>query len=166
MRNQKTSKTGLTGNNGFTIIELMMVVAIVAIMAAFAGPSFSTMINNNRITTQTNQFILALQIARNEAVKRGRPISVTAIDSSAAANEWGPGWQVLDENGNLIQNFDAIPSGLTLDSVGNNNTFVFDGTGTVDNNDSLTVCKSGLDGRSIVITNTGRTRLQTGITCA
>lgn len=166
MQKQKQGRVQAIKLKGFTMVELMIVIAIVSILAAFAGPSFTTMINNNRITTQTNQFILALQIARSEAVKRGRSISVKAIDSTTASNEWGPGWQVVDENDNLIQTFDAIPSGLTLNSVGNIATFIFDGTGTVDNGDTLTVCKSSLEGRNIIITGTGRTRLQTGIACA
>jgi len=148
--------------SGFTIIELMMVIAIAGVMAAFAGPSFTTMINNNRITTQTNQFILAVQIARSEAVKRGRPISITATDGS----NWAQGWQVLDENDAVIQNFDAVPSGLTVVSADSKTSFTFSGSGEVNTSDTLKVCKTGLDGRNILITSTGRTRLvTTGVSC-
>ena len=140
-----------------------MVVAIAGVMAALAGPSFSTMINNNRITTQTNQFILSVQIARSEAVKRGRPVTVAATDSS----DWGQGWEVKDENDVLIQTFDAVPSGLTIVSAANRISFTFGSNGEVNTADTMTVCKSGLNGRDIMITSTGRTRLiTTGVTCS
>jgi len=149
--------------SGFTIIELMMVIAIAGVLATVAGPSFTSMINNNRITTQTNQFILAIQIARSEAVKRGRPVSVIATNGS----DWGQGWEVIDENDVVIQNFDAIPSGLTIVSAGSKTSFTFSNGGDADSTDTLTVCKTGLNGRNINITSTGRTRLiSTGISCS
>ena len=148
--------------SGFTIIELMIVITVIGIMAAFAGPSFTTMIDNNRITTQTNQFILSLQIARSEAVKRGRPTSVAATDGSS----WTNGWQVLDENSNVIQDFEKAPSGLTLVSGNGSISYSYDGAGVVGGTDTVTVCKTGLDGRNIMITSTGRTRLiTTGVSC-
>ena len=148
--------------SGFTIIELMIVITVIGVMAAFAGPSFTTMIDNNRITTQTNQFILAVQIARSEAVKRGRSVSLTATDGS----DWGQGWDVKDENDVVIQTFDAVPSGLTIVSAGIKTSFSFGSDGDVNTTDTLTVCKTGLDGRNIIITSTGRTRLKTtGVSC-
>ena len=149
--------------SGFTIIELMMVIAIAGVMATVAGPSFTTMINNNRITTQTNQLILAIQVARSEAVKRGRPVSVTATNGS----DWEQGWDVIDENDVVIQNFDAIPSGLTIVSAGSKTSFIFSSGGDVNGADTMTICKTGLNGRNIIISSTGRTRLiSTGITCS
>lgn len=148
---------------GFTIIELMIVISVMGILATLAGPSFNQMIGNNRITTQTNQMILALQIARTEAVKRGRPVNVVATDGAS----WANGWQVQDENNVVLQDFEEVPAGLTLVSTNGYTSFQFDGSGTVNRTDTLTVCKTDLDGRNIMVTGTGRTRLiNSGVSCS
>jgi type IV fimbrial biogenesis protein FimT len=61
---------------GFTLLELMVTIAVVAIMATIAVPSFRDLIQNNRVTTQTNELVTALNFARTEAVKRGRAVGV------------------------------------------------------------------------------------------
>jgi type IV fimbrial biogenesis protein FimT len=71
--------------HGFTLLELMVTVAVLAILVTVGVPSFRDLIQNNRVTTQTNELVTALNFARTEAVKRGRAIEV---DVSAA----NPGW--------------------------------------------------------------------------
>ena len=67
----------MSTERGFTIIELLITLSIVGILATLAGPSFSDMLKNNRLTTQTNDLILAMNIARSEAVKRGNAVAVS-----------------------------------------------------------------------------------------
>lgn len=85
---------------GFTLIELIVTVAIVAILAAIAFPQFQEITLRMATTTNTNNMVNALNIARSEAVKRGRPVAVIAID-----DDWSKGWQVVaagvDADGSL-----------------------------------------------------------------
>ena len=67
-----------SGLRGFTLIELMVTVAIVAILAGFAVPSFRTMIAQNRMATQTNEFVAMINLAKNEAIRRSAPVRVTS----------------------------------------------------------------------------------------
>lgn len=85
---------------GFTLIELIVTVAIVAILAAIAFPQFQEITLRMATTTNTNNMVNALNIARSEAVKRGRPVAVIPI-----GGDWSKGWQVVaaavDASGSL-----------------------------------------------------------------
>lgn len=116
---------------GFTLIELLVTMVIAAILLSIALPSFIDTIARNRITTQANDFISALNTARAEAIRRGAPVCVKRI--SATANEWSEGWRVfVDSNtartiasasdfckteSTLLQAHDALTGGNTMTST-------------------------------------------------
>lgn len=65
-------------SSGFTMIELLITITVLAIVLAFAVPSFQTMVENNRVTSQANLLLSAVNLARTEAVKRGTLVSLQA----------------------------------------------------------------------------------------
>lgn len=143
---------------GFTLLELIITLAIVGILTTVAVPSFSTFLKNNRITAQTNDFVIAMNYARSEAIKRGATLSVVAADDTAD-NEWGEGWNVvLDSDGSVLKIFSALAGTSTLDSVGNTSTFTYASTGRVNVADTLSLCddRTAETGRTITISTTGR----------
>jgi type IV fimbrial biogenesis protein FimT len=71
---------------GFTLLELMVAIAVLAILATVGVPSFNELIQNNRVTTQTNELVSALNFARTEAIKRGRNVEVVVTQAA-------PGWR-------------------------------------------------------------------------
>ncbi|PID33763.1 MAG: hypothetical protein CR955_00910 [Thiotrichales bacterium] len=98
MNNRSSNKK----NSGFTLIEMIVTITIVAIFASIAVPSFSNLIKKNRITTSTNEFISSLVLARSEALKRSRDVTVCASDdqTSCSGTEFSKGWIVYaDCNG-------------------------------------------------------------------
>jgi len=80
-------------SRGFTLVELMVTITVAAILLVIAVPSFSYMINSNRLTTTANAFIGALNTARMAAIQRNAAVqfcsnsatSNTTIDALATA---------------------------------------------------------------------------------
>jgi prepilin-type N-terminal cleavage/methylation domain-containing protein len=54
-------------DSGFTIVELMVTLAVAVIVFTIAVPSFTTFISSNRLSSQANQFIAAMNFARHQA---------------------------------------------------------------------------------------------------
>lgn len=72
---------------GFTMIELMITLSVFAIVLAVAVPSFRTLIEDNRVSSQANLLLGAMKAARSEAVRSGVPISLERNNGSFA-NGW------------------------------------------------------------------------------
>jgi type IV fimbrial biogenesis protein FimT len=145
---------------GFTLIELITVILIAAILMALAAPPFRALILNNRITTQTNNFISALNLARSEAVKRG--VSATLV---CTGNVCGNGWSVfIDENASCsidgtetaIRIYDGL-SGNTLNTDAPPPCVAFNAQGQAAAGNFFLCDDRGKDyGRKIAISVTGR----------
>lgn len=75
-------------SRGFTLTELMITVTILAILLGIGVPSFLEFIRNSRVSTQTNEFASALNLARSEALKRGQPVTILAAGGADMANGW------------------------------------------------------------------------------
>lgn len=94
---------------GFTMVEMMTVLAIVGIIVSFAVPSFVSMTQSNRVSSQVNSFVGDLQFARSEAIKEGSSVTLCPSSDGArclGASTWQSGWIVFaDANGN--QSVDA-----------------------------------------------------------
>ena len=64
------------GTPDFTLWELLWTLAIVGIVLGLGVPSFGKFVLDARRTADINAFVLAVQLARSEAAKRGRPVVV------------------------------------------------------------------------------------------
>ena len=160
--------------NGFTLIELIVTVSVAAILMSMAIPSFVGTIKSNQLTTYVNEMVTTLILARNEAVKRGVPVTVRKVDNNSSTNggdatkagaNWEEGWDVFtdaDGDGNfeagdlLIQNHSALKASYTL--RGNNNfvNFIrYSSSGISNNIGSFVICDNS-DGNNIPEANTSR----------
>jgi type IV fimbrial biogenesis protein FimT len=68
---------------GFTLVELMTGLAIFALLLMLALPSFSIMLNNQRLRAQAESVANGLQNARAEAVKRNAQVEFVTTDDNA-----------------------------------------------------------------------------------
>jgi type IV fimbrial biogenesis protein FimT len=99
-RQQCPARCSKAANFGFSIIEVLVVVAIAMILAAIAIPSFNLFIGNTRMSTISNEFISALNLARSEAMKRGVEVTVCKSadgEDCTTADDWDQGWIVFIE---------------------------------------------------------------------
>lgn len=167
--------------NGFTLIELMITITIAAILLTIAIPGFQGLINSNRITTQTNELITDLMVAKSEAVRRGVRVAVCIRDTAGtdcnSAGAWGDGWIAFtDLNGDgtvdagetILKVHEALPAGMTLVTA----TFAtlavltYLPSGIVSSAGTFTLCKPSYSGRIVAISTTGRaSTTPTGAVC-
>lgn len=76
MKNQK----------GVTLIELMIGLGVMAIIAAIALPSYRALVQNNQLTTTSNEVLGLIQLARSEAIKANRRVYVEADVSPSSGD--------------------------------------------------------------------------------
>lgn len=139
--------------SGFTLVELLITLAVAAITLGIGVPTFQDTIVRNRLTTQTNEILTAVNLARSEAVKRNRTVTVCRASAADATTCAGAGtwehWIILAGAGNLVQR-GSLPRfnntvGVTSSLPDAELRLSPDGlartsTGTLANAQSITVC--------------------------
>ena len=163
------AKTSLHAS-GFTIIELMITLAVAAILAAIAAPSFTTIIQDNRLVTQINRLQATLSLARSEAVKRNN--SVTTCPSSngtACIGNWENGLIVfldidadgsIDAGDEILRVHGPITAANTLRFGRARVTYAGNALATGFNG-TFTLCdgRGATSARGLITNNSGRPRL-------
>lgn len=85
---------------GVTLIELIVTLAIAAILMAMAAPSFTGLINANKLTSSSNELVATLQLARMEAIRRNATVQVCGSDDLASCDGGDRAWLVVAPDGN------------------------------------------------------------------
>jgi type IV fimbrial biogenesis protein FimT len=89
-------------------MELMLTLGLGAILVAVAVPMFTSMTANNRLTSQSNDFISLTNFARSEAITRNTTITLcrAAAETDTACStddeDW-PAWIVLNAAGEVLR---------------------------------------------------------------
>lgn len=153
--------------SGFTIVELMITLAVLAILVGIATPSFTALMNNSRLSGQTNEFSSDLALARSEAIVRGRPVTVCASGDggntcSGSAADWARGRIVFVERDGagtlgVIDSTDVVLKKVTV--TGNVAFTVVDSATTPNSLAFFTYRSSGSTGiaKSIMMVANGET---------
>ena len=170
-----------TTQTGFTLVELILTMALLGILATIAFSSFGTLIQSNRIATQSNDFMSALMLARSEALKRNSRITVCrSVNGSACATSggWEQGWIIFADTDNdatvdvgetIVQVYSALNANSSLQGETNVAAYIsYIPTGITQlvggstQSGTLVMCDDrgwGEAARAIIIRATGRPRV-------
>ena len=172
--------------SGFTLIELLVALAVVAVLVMTGIPSFADLIKNNRVSTQANALMRALQLARSEAVKRGGQVTVCKSANQTAcitSGNWEQGWivfvdndgdGVIDAGEDIVRVQATLPTSYTVkvganldDWVGYLPSGLTKGAGAL-GNDTFKICADNNVNysRHLIVSRSGRVRMQKGSTCS
>jgi type IV fimbrial biogenesis protein FimT len=84
---------------GFTLWELVCTLAIAGVAFGLGVPSFQSFVLDGKRTADVNGFVLAVQVARSEAAKRGHDITICATTDTWRCTDFelgAPhGWMVF-----------------------------------------------------------------------
>ena len=98
-------------HRGFTLIELMVTVAVLAIVLSIAMPDIQQFIRDSRMTTQTNDLVTLINLARSQAVHEGHraELCISADQQNCNPGSWSDGWLVwVDRNDNDSLDADEV----------------------------------------------------------
>lgn len=147
------------------MIELIVAMMIIIILSALAAPAMQEMTIRSVVRTNTNDIVTALNLARAEAVKRGRDVAIIA-----QGGDWNSGWvmqatgiaDALMEHGPVKQDYRVLGA---ASGGGANDRVIFTATGTLRTATSydFSVCRPSFDpgnaeSRRIIVTATGTVR--------
>ena len=93
---------------GFTLIELLVTMTVMVVMLGIAVPSFKSFTASQQVKSAAYDVATALLIARSEAVKRNRAITV----APTAGTDWTTGWAVKD-SATVLDQKNSV-TGLTI----------------------------------------------------
>lgn len=116
------------GSAGFTLVELMIVVVLLGIFASLAVPSFTAMIERNRLQSQADELKAFLLYARGEAVSRKASITVNVADNV---------WSVRKSDNSELRRLKYNPDLANIQASADTLTFRSNGSTTAAN---FTVC--------------------------
>ncbi len=164
-----------TKTSGFTLLELVIIVTILALTMAFAAPGMMTLIADNRISSNVNDYVAALQFAKTEAAARLSPVSICKSnnnqDNCNAGGDWQQGWIVFtDDNANgtldggeqILLVHEALDQRITFGGTAQIQDFITyqpSGTTSITSAQVLIMCddRGFIDAaRGVLVTITGR----------
>jgi type IV fimbrial biogenesis protein FimT len=152
---------------GYTLVELLVVLLLAATLATLAVPAFRELGADARRNARLEELRASLQLARSEALVRGRPVVVCASSDGIACgpgSAWSEGWATLvSSDGRATQPLAASGPDHATSVRATRPAVEFLPTAVAASTATLTVCdaRGSRAARSLVVSRTGRIRTST-----
>lgn len=160
---------------GFTLVEVLVVLSITAIIVGAATPSFMNIMANNRVTAASNELVIALNLAKSEAIRSGQ---TTMLCKSPEGNQcdntaaWNSGLLLFQDSDNnqmvnngerIIKRIPATEASLKFSHTGSSqNNIIFKANGRSNSNGHFCFNNSYAEenSRAVVFTQAGKVRTE------
>lgn len=159
MQTNRQQSSRIHRQSGLTLIELLTTMSVIAIVLSFGVPSFQSLMASNQITTTTNLFVATMSLARSEAMKRSKTITVAQESDSM-----GERLVVSTTTNGAVEVIQRIPLPADMDVITalSEVRFLRSGFADATADQTITVCdniRTGETGRTITIGISGRLSL-------
>jgi len=157
-------------NQGFSLVELLIVVAVISIVIGFAVPNMRQIMLNNSAKAAINSLLGGLQMARNEAVARGKAItfcpsnqqgSNCGTTNAETAYQYGALLMMVGDS-EVIHRTEPAPKNVQVNHEGDSK-INFQSSGIVKNTGAIRVAGQGSIKKTICIGAFGQTHTKEGI---
>jgi type IV fimbrial biogenesis protein FimT len=164
---------------GLSAVELLAATAVLAVLASVAVPAYVRLSRSASLSTAANEMLWALHLARSTALLRAQPVAVCLTADGehclATGAHLASGWLVfvdreprvparLDGGDEVLRQLPLAP-GLFIRAT--RLAVTYWPTATAGTTGTFTFCAGNGDGRAVVISQTGRPRVESaGATCA
>ena len=172
----KYSAPGGLFQKGFTLSEILVTLSISALLISAAIPDFTGLLMRNRAASLTNSLLTSLLLARSEAIKKNREVTLCkSTDSLACNGNWSDGWIIFsDVDGDrrldsadgdqllAVEHDTGVSFNITWNGFRSDNYIQFSPLGSIhSNNGTFILCPPGKDNhyaRAVVVNRLGRAR--------
>ena len=99
--------------SGFTLIELIITLSIISILLTIVAPSMMNTLAKNKVVSESNNLVTALQLGRSEAIRSSQRTvickSINGTQCSTSA-DWKDGWLLFHDlnNNETVDNGEQI----------------------------------------------------------
>jgi len=169
----------IKSNSGFTLIEIIVVLTIIGIIMGMTVPAMRNFLQRQQLSSQSQDFFTAVNLARSDAIRRGKRVTICQSPDSATCTvlgNWDQGWIVFaDPNNNatvdageeLILVHQALSGGsrMSSDDAAVKTHITFNNLGAPSGiGGTITLCnpQRRID---IILSSTGRLRTTEGTAC-
>ncbi len=106
--------------SGFTLIELMVTLVVAGILYSVAGSSLQNTVAEKQLVASANDLLSALHIARSEAIKLNRRVTICESSDGASCDttgNWEDGWIVFVDGAGAASGATGVCANATTDCL-------------------------------------------------